>query len=168
MQFFDFSTERYAQIIATLIVILVFILIKRFADTIVKKFGIKSNFSEVRTQLVKKYIDILLVALLFVVLVSIWGVKPDQIFLFISSVLTVIGVAFFAQWSILSNVTAGIIVFFSFPFKIGDKIRILDNEFPIEAEIKDISSFYTLLRTTNGEKISFPNNLLLQKAIVII
>jgi|GEM_PF-6779400 len=67
MQFFDFSTERYAQIIATLIVILVFILIKRFADTIVKKFGIKSNFSEVRTQLVKKYIDILLVALLFVV-----------------------------------------------------------------------------------------------------
>ena len=167
MQFFDFSTERYAQIIATLIVILVFILIKRF-DTIVKKFGIKSNFSEVRTQLVKKYIDILLVALLFVVLVSIWGVKPDQIFLFISSVLTVIGVAFFAQWSILSNVTAGIIVFFSFPFKIGDKIRILDNEFPIEAEIKDISSFYTLLRTTNGEKISLPNNLLLQKAIVII
>ena len=106
MQFFDFSTERYAQIIATLIVILVFILIKRFADTIVKKFGIKSNFSEVRTQLVKKYIDILLVALLFVVLVSIWGVKPDQIFLFISSVLTVIGVAFFAQWSILSNVPA--------------------------------------------------------------
>ena len=94
--------------------------------------------------------------------------KPDQIFLFISSVLTVIGVAFFAQWSILSNVTAGIIVFFSFPFKIGDKIRILDNEFPIEAEIKDISSFYTLLRTTNGEKISLPNNLLLQKAIVII
>lgn len=168
MQFFDFSTERYAQIIATLIVILVFILIKRFSDTIVKKFGIKSNFSEVRTQLVKKYIDILLVALLFVVLVSIWGVKPDQIFLFISSVLTVIGVAFFAQWSILSNVTAGIIVFFSFPFKIGDKIRILDNEFPIEAEIKDISSFYTLLRTTNGEKISLPNNLLLQKAIVII
>ena len=161
MQFFDFSTERYAQIIATLIVILVFILIKRFADTIVKKFGIKSNFSEVRTQLVKKYIDILLVALLFVVLVSIWGVKPDQIFL-------LIGVAFFAQWSILSNVTAGIIVFFSFPFKIGDKIRILDNEFPIEAEIKDISSFYTLLRTTNGEKISLPNNLLLQKAIVII
>ena len=168
MQFFDFSTERYAQIIATLIVILVFILIKRFADTIVKKFGRKSTFSEVRTQLVKKYIDILLVALLFVVLVSIWGVKPDQIFLFISSVLTVIGVAFFAQWSILSNVTAGIIVFFSFPFKIGDKIRILDNEFPIEAEIKDISSFYTLLRTTNGEKISLPNNLLLQKAIVII
>nr|WP_314801082.1 mechanosensitive ion channel family protein [uncultured Capnocytophaga sp.] len=168
MQFFDFSTERYAQIIATLIVILIFVLIKRFSDTIIQKFGAKSNLPKARTQLVKKYIDILLGALLFVVLVSIWGVKPDQIFLFISSVLTVIGVAFFAQWSILSNVTAGIIVFFSFPFKIGDKIRILDNEFPIEAEIKDISSFYTLLITTDGEKISLPNNLLLQKAIVII
>ncbi|MFC2652741.1 MAG: mechanosensitive ion channel domain-containing protein, partial [Capnocytophaga gingivalis] len=98
----------------------------------------------------------------------IWGVKPDQIFLFISSILTVIGVAFFAQWSILSNVTAGIILFFSFPFKIGDKIRILDKECPIEAEIKDISSFYTLLKTASGERISLPNNLLIQKAVVII
>jgi hypothetical protein len=25
----------------------------------------------------------------------------------------------FAQWSILSNITSGIILFFSFPFKIG-------------------------------------------------
>ena len=132
------------------------------------RFGQKTQFTKARVQLVRKYIDFLLGLLAAVVIISIWGVKPDQIFLFISSILTVIGVAFFAQWSILSNVTAGIILFFSFPFKIGDKIRILDKECPIEAEIKDISSFYTLLKTASGERISLPNNLLIQKAVVII
>ena len=88
--------------------------------------------------------------------------------MFVTSILTVIGVAFFAQWSILSNITAGIIVFFSSPFRIGDTIKILDKDYPIEAKIVDIKSFYTLLKTAEGEQISLPNNLLLQKGIVIV
>jgi hypothetical protein len=44
----------------------------------------------------------------------------------------------------------------------------MDKDFPLEAEIKDINSFYTLLKTATGEKVSLPNNLLLQKAVVII
>ena len=165
---FDFVLERYPQIIATVVTLILFFILKRFADSLVKRFGQRARFPKARVQLVKKYIDFLLATLVSVVVVSIWGVKPDQIFLFISSILTVIGVAFFAQWSILSNVTAGIIIFFSFPFKIGDKIRILDKECPIEAEIKDINSFYTLLITASGERISLPNNVLLQKAVVIV
>ena len=97
-----------------------------------------------------------------------WGVKGEQAFFVMSSILTVIGVALFAQWSILSNITAGIILFFSFPFKIGDRIRIMDKDFPVEAEIIDIDSFYTFLKTSEGEEICFPNNLLLQKGIVIL
>ena len=165
---FDFVLERYPQIIATVVTLILFFILKRFADSLVNRFGQRAHFPKARVQLVKKYIDFLLATLVSVVVVSIWGVKPDQIFLFISSILTVIGVAFFAQWSILSNVTAGVILFFSFPFKIGDRIRIMDKDFPIEAEIKDISSFYTLLKTDSGENISVPNNLLLQKAIEII
>ena len=165
---FDFVLERYPQIIATVVTLILFFILKRFADSLVNRFGQRAHFPKARVQLVKKYIDFFLATLVSVVVVSIWGVKPDQIFLFISSILTVIGVAFFAQWSILSNVTAGVILFFSFPFKIGDRIRIMDKDFPIEAEIKDISSFYTLLKTDSGENISVPNNLLLQKAIEII
>ena len=164
----DFAFEKYPFIVATVLAIIIYFIVKRFTDSLVTKMGVKSEFPKARTQLVKKYIDVLLGALLLLVLISIWGVKPDQIFLFISSILTVVGVGFFAQWSILSNVTAGIILFFSFPFKIGDRIRIMDKDFPIEAEIKDISSFYTLLKTDSGEQISIPNNLLLQKAIEII
>jgi small-conductance mechanosensitive channel len=58
----------------------------------------------------------------------------------------------FAQWSILSNITSGVILF-SFPFKIGDIIKIHDKDFPITAEIEDILAFHVSLRTADGEMI---------------
>ncbi|MCE1154937.1 MAG: mechanosensitive ion channel family protein [Bacteroidales bacterium] len=79
-----------------------------------------------------------------------------------------IGVALFAQWSVLSNVTAGVILFFSPAYRIGNYIRILDKDMPTEAKIEDIFAFYTHLRTRDGELQIFPNNLLLQKAIQIM
>ena len=101
-------------------------------------------------------------------LIVIWGVDTKDIFITVSSIATVIGVAMFAQWSILSNITSGMILFFSFPFRIGDTIKIHDKDFPIEAEIEDISAFHVNLKTKEGEKIIFPNNLLLQKGISIM
>ena len=156
------------QIVATAIALLVFTALRYLVNSIIEKFGKRAGFAVTRTHLVKKNIDYFIYMLAILTIVSIWGIKTEQLFLFITSVLTVIGVAFFAQWSILSNITAGIIVFFSSPFKIGDTIRILDKDFPIEAKIVDIKSFYTLLKTAEGQEITLPNNLLLQKGIEII
>lgn len=156
------------QIIATIVALVIFMILRYLVNTIIDNIGKTSEFAESRTQLVKKYIDYFIYMLALLVIISIWGIKPEQIFLFISSVLTVIGVAFFAQWSILSNITAGIILFFSSPFKIGNVIKIMDKDYPIEAKIIDIKSFYTLLKTAQGEEITFPNNLLLQKGVVVM
>ena len=156
------------QIIATAIALLGFTALRYLVNSIIEKFGKRAGFAVSRTHLVKQYIDYFIYMLAILTIVSIWGIKTEQLFLFITSVLTVIGVAFFAQWSILSNITAGIIVFFSSPFKIGDTIKILDKDFPIEAKIVDIKSFYTLLKTAEGQEITLPNNLLLQKGIEII
>ena len=77
----DFALQKYPFIIATVVSIIVFFILKRFTDSLVARIGTKAEFPKARTQLVKKYIDVLLGALLFLVLVSIWGVKPDQILL---------------------------------------------------------------------------------------
>ncbi|MBD3724362.1 MAG: mechanosensitive ion channel family protein [Flavobacteriaceae bacterium] len=154
--------------ILTLIVILVFLILKSIIAKIVKRYAKINQALEHRTNLIIKYINILLGVLAILSIVIIWGVKRDQIFLFISSVFAVVGVASFAQWSILSNITAGVILFFSYPFKIGDVIKIHDKDFPIEAEIEDIKAFYILLKTIDGETITYPNNLLMQKGISVI
>lgn len=88
--------------------------------------------------------------------------------LIISSVFAVIGVALFATWSILSNITAGIILFFYFPYKIGDRIRLQDKDFTDEAIIIDIQSFTVHLLKNDGELLTYPNNLLLQKGVVLV
>jgi small-conductance mechanosensitive channel len=109
-----------------------------------------------------------MVTLYAVIMIAIWGLNTNDLVTYVGGTLTVIGVAFFAQWSILSNITAGIILFFSFPFRIGDVIRVHDKDFPIEAQIEDIKAFHTILKTRDGELITYPNNLLLQKGVSII
>lgn len=154
--------------IATLTVILIYIILRIIITKVVIRFARLNEVLEHRTNLIIKYINLLLGILTVISITIIWGVKRDQILLFISSIFAVVGVASFAQWSILSNITAGIIIFFSYPFKIGDKIKIHDKEYPVEGEIEDIKAFYVILKTNDGEMITYPNNLLMQKGISVI
>lgn len=160
--------KHLLKILFTAIVLIVYLFLRFFTAKLVWKSAIISNILEHRTKLVIKYFNILYGIIALIVLFVIWGVRPQNVILVMSSIFAVIGVAMFAQWSILSNVTAGIVLFFSAPFKIGDIIRIHDKDFPIEAEIEDIKAFHTYLKTKEGEIIIYPNNLLLQKGVSVI
>lgn len=165
----EISVASYIkEITVTAVLLVVFLIIRMVVKRIIIRFGRKSGLSVPRVKIVLKYVDLLLFVLGFVVLIVMLGVEGKQALVLISSIFTVIGVAIFAQWSVLSNITAGIIIFFYSPFRIGDKIRILDKDEPIEADIIDIKSFYTLMVNEDGERVTYPNNLLLQKGIVII
>ena len=81
------------------------------------------------------------------------------------SFLTILGIAFFAQWSILSNITACLILFINYPVKIGDSITILEKDNNITGEIRDIGAFFITLKTPENELITIPNAIILQKNI---
>jgi small-conductance mechanosensitive channel len=163
-----FSFKEYSQEILTTIILLITLAALRvIIAQLVRRYASTSHLLEHRTNLVIKYIHILMNILITISLIVIWGVDTKDIFITVSSIATVIGVAMFAQWSILSNITSGMILFFSFPFRIGDTIKIHDKDFPIEAVIEDINAFHVNLKTKEGEKIIYPNNLLLQKGISI-
>ena len=59
-------------------------------------------------------------------------------------------------------------MFFNFPYKIGDKIEIHDKDFPIKAIIEDIRAFHLHLKLENGDFVTYPNNLMLQKAVTLV
>jgi small-conductance mechanosensitive channel len=160
----DFTKE----FVATGILFFVLILFRLIISRLVRSFAKRSQTIEKRTRLVIKYIHLLMNILAAFALIIIWGVQTKDIFIVFSSITTVVGVAMFAQWSILSNITSGIILFFSFPYKIGDYIFIHDKDFPIEAEIEDIGAFHVYLKTKEGEIIVYPNNLMLQIGITIL
>ena len=163
-----FFTNFTKEVFATGILLFVFFLLRIIVSKLVRSFAEKTNRILHRTNLVIKYLNLLTNIVAIIALILIWGVQTKDIIIAISSITTVVGVAMFAQWSILSNITSGIILFFSFPFKIGDVIRIHDKDFPIIAEIEDIRAFHVALVTKDGEIIIYPNNLLFQKGISIM
>ena len=164
----NFISDYQSELIASLIGFSIFLLIRYLAVKTIRRIGRIGNMNRVRTVLVGRYISFVLFIILLISMLFIWNVNFKELGLIISSVFAVIGVALFAIWSILSNVTAGIILFFYFPFKIGDRIRILDKDFPEEAIIIDIKTFAINLKKDNGELLTYPNNLLLQKGVVLI
>jgi len=169
----DFLVENQKELIWTLVTIIIVFVFRFIGKTTVRRIGRLSGIAEARTLLITKYVYATLNFLGIGALTFIWGVNFQDLGLLFSSVFAVIGVALFAQWSILSNVTSGVILFFSFPFKIGDRIKILDKEIMDEQEenqfiIEDIKAFHVHLRRNNGELITYPNNMMLQKAVTLI
>jgi len=162
------SNDYTRELLASGILVFTVLVLRIIITKLIRRFARLSQKLEHRTNLVIKYINLLLNILALLTLTIIWGVQTDDIFIALSSITTVVGVAMFAQWSILSNITSGIILFFSFPFKIGDIIKIHDKDFPIEAEIEDIGAFHVTLKSIEGELVIYPNNLFFQKGVSII
>ena len=164
----DFFDQYLKEQISTGVLILIVILSRTVVSKLVRRYAKTSQIIERRTNLVIKYINILINILALITLILIWGVQAKDILITLSSIATVIGVAMFAQWSILSNITSGIILFFSFPFKIGDVILIHDKDYLVEGEIEDIGAFHVTIRSKEGEIVIYPNNLFFQKGISVI
>ncbi|GAA4882637.1 mechanosensitive ion channel domain-containing protein [Ferrimonas pelagia] len=98
---------------------------------------------------------------LFVVL----GIEYQQFAVVASSIFAVVGVALFAQWSILSNITASFVIFFAFPYRVGDYVKIVDKDDDISGEIEEIALFHVIMR--QGDRlITYPNSLILQKSVI--
>jgi len=164
----EFIRNHSNELLGTLIGVVIFLLLRFLLVKTIRRIGKKSDINHVRTRLVIRYVTFAFSVVLLISLILIWGVNIRELGLIISSIFAVLGVALFANWSILSNVTAGIILFFYFPYKIGDRIRLQDKEFPDEAIIVDIQSFTIHLLKDDGELLTYPNNLLLQKGVVLV
>ncbi|MFT7005195.1 MAG: small-conductance mechanosensitive channel [Sulfurimonas sp.] len=148
------------------IVILSTYIIFRFFRSILNKLAKQKKVSVKRLFYVQKVFEILFLIAAMVAVSFIWSVDLKGVSIFASSLFAIIGVALFAQWSILSNVTASIIIFFTFPARVGDKIRIIDGDNSVEGIIKEISLFQTELKDSENNIVMYPNNLLLQKPVV--
>ena len=156
------------QIIETLIVIVAYIVCFFMTKVTVNKFLKNTQLQRGRRKIMIKAFNLISLFAAILLIGAIWGLKQNQIALFTSIILTALGIAFFAQWSLLSNITSSIILFFNHPLKIGDTIEILDKDYTIEGEISDLTYFFVHLKLSNDKIITIPNSLILQKSVAVI
>lgn len=151
-----------------LLLIIAFVTIRRIGKTWIETLAKNKRVAQKRTKFVLKSFN----AVTFLLFVSIFTIILDlgfgDISLFLSSIFAVLGVALFAQWSILSNLTASVLIFFVFPYRIGDRVKVSEKDDDISGEIIDITMFHVILRHESGNIITYPNNLILQKGVTKI
>ena len=159
---------NHFKIIESILVFLLAFFIRLIITKSLRKIQTKFGFQKARILVTTKIISILIYITVIIVVAFIWGVDEKQLLIYITSFLTILGIAFFAQWSILSNITAGIILFINYPVKIGDTITILEKDSAnnITGEIRDIGAFFITLRTPGKDLITLPNSIILQNNIM--
>ena len=145
--------------------LLVFIVFLSLSRRIIYKIGQRHYFHITRIFYARKVATLFFVIMLLLVLSIVWGFDIDGLPIYFASFFGIVGIAFFASWSLLSNITASLILFFMYPFRISDKIKIIDGENSVIGTVYDMTMFSIILKNKDGDLISYPNNLLLQKPI---
>ena len=80
-------------------------------------------------------------------------------------------VAFFAAWSVLSNIFCTLLIFTTRPFRLGDRIEVLENgEKPgLKGRVTDINLIYTTMQEIGGPDegtlMQIPNSLFFQRGL---
>ncbi len=153
------------EMIESVVILFLYLAVRFVLNKAVEKVTLKFTHQRARTKIIKKFVNSFLLFVGLQFLLFVWGVEQSELIFFISTMLTVLGIAFFAQWSIISNVTSALIIFFSHPAKIGDTITVLDKDYSIKGRISDIEMFFITIKTEEGDKVTIPNNVFIQKMI---
>jgi MscS family membrane protein len=156
---------RFFEIVASIVTILVVFGLRVFLREIIRKHTHNKGLGIGQRKYAFKFFNFVFVTILFVVLGIIWEVSFKGVSFYFASIFTIVGVALFANWSILSNITTSIILFFNYSFKIGSEIQIMDKDESVHGTIIDITFFSIQILTLEGDIISYPNNIAIQKPI---
>ena len=121
---------------------------------------------------IKGLIRWILVASAFLLVLERMGVSATVLWTALTGFATVGAVAFFAAWSVLSNLFCALLIFTVRPFRVGDYIEVLDTaEKPgAKGRVVDINLLYTTLEDHHhagpeGTWLQIPNALIFQRVV---
>ncbi len=164
-------TELYrpeiAQLIISGIVLLIYAVLSRRIAPFIYRTIAATMLKEEMNRRAMVVFHILLFLLLVVVLSIIWGIDIKGLLVLASSMIAVVGVALFAAWSLLSNITAFFILLGQRNFAQGVTVRIVDGSNYVEGKVIEVNLFSTVLQTSNGEQVMYPNNLIVSRPVIV-
>ncbi|HTO19689.1 MAG TPA: mechanosensitive ion channel family protein [Pseudomonas sp.] len=99
------------------------------------------------------------------------GVSATVLWTALTGFAAVAAVAFFAAWSVLSNLFCALLIFTAGPFRVGDQLEVLESaDKPgVKGRVVDINLLYTTLEDVSedsrGALLQIPNTLFFQKVV---
>ena len=163
----DWAQLYMGSLIWTLVMLLVYVLVTKWTLPRIEKKIDESNLKSPEVLRAYHIIRLVVGILTLAVILIAWGIDFSGLLVISTSLITLTGVAFFASWSLLSNITAYFLLLFQTSFRRGNFIRVLDADNYVEGFITEINLFNTKLITEDREIIVYPNNLILTRPSII-
>ena len=163
----DQFDDNLQKLLITVAVLCLFFLTNRLSAQRIRQSADDSNY---KTDVVPGALRIIRsgIGLLgALALAVVWGVNLQSTVIFATTTLTLLGVALFASWSMLSNITAYFMLLMQPTLKRGVFVRVLEADNYIEGYVSDLRIFHTKLLTEKREVILYPNNLLFSRPVIV-
>ena len=165
--FITWMDKYYITLLWSGCVILLHVIIVKWTLPKIRK-GVKiSKLSEESAQKAFNIMRIIIGTMTLAALFLVWGIDFSGLLLVSTSLITITGVALFANWSLLSNITAYFILLFQPSYSRGNFIRVFEGDNFVEGTIADVNLFNIKLITDEEEIIMYPNNLLLTRLTML-
>lgn len=163
----DWVVLHAIQLSVTLFVIVLYIALDRLGAPFFRKSADQGDFAKSAALKAIKVARLFTALLGGFLLVVVWGIDLSAILIVSTTVITLLGVALFASWSLLSNITAYFILLIHPGFARGTFIRVIEADNYVEGSISNLFFFNVELLTQEQEIVLYPNNLMMSRVVVI-
>lgn len=146
-------------------------LLHRLFKRVIKRTSAHYEFPHELLLPVQAVVRWLIIAGALLLILERLGVSASVLWSAFTGFATVGAVAFFAAWSVLSNLFCAFLIFTTSPFRLGDHIELLDTAEKPGAlgRVVDINLLYTTLEDATaaepGTLIQIPNSLIFQRVL---
>ena len=162
----DILAANYKWVV-TVAVILLFPAMVRFQKKIFER-TIRGRVDMHRKQRALILLRTLLAFVLLCLLLVFWGIELRGLLVVGSSLFAMLGVALFAGWSLLSNLTCFLLMFVQNNCRVGSWVKVIDGANFIEGRVVEMGLMNVVLQHVDGHRVLYPNNLFLTRPVMVL
>jgi small-conductance mechanosensitive channel len=161
--------EELIPVVLVLLVLASAWLLKRLVRRLIERAGRHYQMPADMVAVPRRVAGFVINVAALLLILQLLGVSGTVLWTAFTGFAAVAAVAFFAAWSVLSNIFCTILIVTTRPFRLHDRVELLENgEKPgLKGQVIDINMVFTTLREDGdaGTTLRVPNNLFFQRTI---
>ena len=155
----DYFSENYMAVIKFFAVLIVGIILIKIIRSLFAKVFARTKMEKIAQNFLLAIIKFILWLILVLALLSVIGVEINGILTAVSAAVLAIGMALQSN---IANLANGIVIVSTHMFKKGDFISVAGSD----GLISEINFLFTTIMTTDNKKITLPNSMIVNNAVV--
>jgi small-conductance mechanosensitive channel len=163
--------SEIVPVFQVLLIVLAAWLLQRLARRVMNRLGEHYLPPEILT-IGRRITGFLIYGAALLLILELVGISASVLWAALTGFAAVAAVAFFAVWSVLSNIFCSVLIFTTRPFRLYDRIEVLENgeKAGLKGRVVDINLIYTTLQEDDsdgqpGPTLQIPNSLFFQRAV---